>query len=209
MSSIVSDAFRLTVREKVGGGASRDLRRSGMIPGELYGGGKENIHLSIDPRDVEKGLATAGFYSTIFELNINGKKERALVRDVQLHPVRDTPLHIDFMRVSKGATIHVNIPLKFENEAQCPGIKRGGILNILLHSLDVTCSVDHIPDEIVIDLEGLDMGHTIHTHDLKLPKGVTVTHAERDDTIATLIVPSSARSADNEAEAEATEAEKA
>lgn len=191
MSSIVSDAFRLEMREEVGGGAARATRRKGLVPAELYGAGGKNVHLALDPRDVMKGLNTSGFYSTVFELNVNGKKERALVREVQMHPVKDTPIHVDFMRVSKGAKIHVNIPLKFINEKDSPGLKRGGVLNMVLHSIDVTCGVDNIPDAITIDLSGLEIGETVHTENLDLGKNVTLTHPDKDNTVATIVAPSS------------------
>ena len=123
------ETFKVQVRTQTGGGTSRALRRSGMIPGILYGGDKENVPLMVDPRDVEKGLRYSSFYSKIFELDINGEKERTLARAVQLHPVTDRPMHIDFWRVGKNTKIHVSIPLHFLNENKCPGLKQGGLLN--------------------------------------------------------------------------------
>lgn len=194
MTGFVSDAFRMELRDNLGGGASRALRRASMTPGVIYGAGKENTHVSVDPRDIMTGLNTVGFYARLYELNVGKTKERVLVRDVQMHPVTDRPLHIDFLRVSKGAKIHVNIPVHFINEDTCPAIKQGGMLNIVLHSLEVTCSVEAIPEEIVIDLAGLDMGESIHTEGLKIPNNATITHPERDITIATLVAPSSVKS---------------
>lgn len=205
MSAVISDAFRLTVRDSIGGGASRALRRQGMVPGILYGSGKENVALSVDPRDIMKGLNTSGFYSKIYEIKVKNAKERVLVRDVQLHPVTDQPMHIDFMRVSKGAKIHLYIPIHFKNEDKCPGLKRGGVLNVVLHSLEVTCSVDNIPDHIEVDLEGLEIGHSIHTDQIQLGDGVVPTHPERDITIVTLLAPSTMKSAEEETEAAAPE----
>lgn len=194
MTGFISDAFRLELRENFGGGAARALRRTSMTPGVIYGAGKENTHISVDPRDIMTGLNTVGFYARLYELKIGQAKERVLVRDVQLHPVTDQPLHIDFLRVAKGAKIHVNIPVHFLNEDNCPAIKQGGILNIVLHSLEVTCSVDAIPEEILIDLEGLEMGDSIHTEGLKIPGNAVMTHPERDITVATLVAPSSVKS---------------
>lgn len=181
--------FRVEIRDNAGRGASRALRNQNKIPGILYGGNKENVLLAVDPRDVLKGLHHAGFYSTIFELNLNGKTEKALVRDVQFHPVTDNPVHIDFWRVSKDSKIHLSIPVVFINENKCPGIKRGGVLNIVLHKLDVTCLADNIPEQITVDLEGLEIGASVHTSSIHLPKGVSVAHVERDSTLATIVPP--------------------
>ena len=213
MSNIVSDAFRLNVRESVGGGASRALRRANMIPAVVYGDGKENIHIAVDPRDVNKGLDTTGFYAKIYELNINGKKERTLVRDIQFNPVTDQPIHVDFQRVAKGAKIHINIPVHFKNEETCPAIKKGGMLNIVLHSIEVVCSAENIPDEVVVDLAGREIGDSVHTNEIGFGKGVEVAHPERDETLATLVAPSSVKSAgeeeiEGEAEIDGTEAAK-
>ncbi len=194
MTGFVANAFRLKLRDNFGGGASRALRRTNMIPGIIYGAGKENIHLTVDPRDVITGLNTVGFYAKLYELNVGKAKERVLVREVQMHPVTDRPLHIDFLRVKKGAKIHINIPVHFINEDKCPAIKQGGMLNIVLHSLEVTCSVDAIPEEVLIDLEGLEMGDSIHTEGLKIAEGAVMTHPERDVTLATLVAPSSVKS---------------
>ena len=191
MTTFVSDAFRIQTREKLGGGASRALRREAMVPGVLYGDNKDNVHLAVDPRDIVKGLNTSGFYSKIYELKLNGKSERAMVREVQFHPVTDRPIHMDFMRVSKGAKIHLNVPVVFKNEDKCPGIKQGGVLNIVLHTLEVTCGVDNIPDNIEVDLKDLHAGASIHTDQIKLGAGVTVRHPERDVTLATIVTPSS------------------
>lgn len=183
------EAFKVQVRTQTGGGASRSLRRSGMIPGILYGGDKENVPLMVDPRDVEKGLRHSSFYSKIFELDVNGEKERTLARAVQLHPVTDRPLHIDFWRVGKNTKIHVSVPLHFLNENKCPGIKQGGLLNIVLHALEVTCSADNIPEHLTIDLSDMEMGATIHADILQLPEGVSITHPDRDYTLATIVAP--------------------
>ena len=181
--------LRVEPRNNSGRGASRALRNENKIPGILYGGNKENVLVTVDPRDVMKGLHHAGFYSTIFELNLNGKVEKALVRDVQFHPVTDNPIHIDFWRVSKDSKIHLSIPVVFINENKCPGIKRGGVLNIVLHTLDVTCLAENIPEQITVDLEGLEFGASVHTASIALPKGVVVTHPERDNTLATIVPP--------------------
>lgn len=204
-------AFPVESRAETGGGSSRSLRRTGHIPAILYGGDKGNVALSVDVRHVVKGLDTPGFYTTIFELTVNGQKEQALIRDVQLHPVTDRPLHVDFWRVGKGTKIHVNIPVHFVNEEKCPGIKRGGVLNIVLHTLDVSCFAENIPDAITVDLAGLEIGASIHLDRIGLPKGVAATHPERDNTLATIVAPTVQKEVEEgSAEgAEGTSAEKA
>lgn len=189
MSSIIKDAFRLEVRETVGGGASRSLRRDQMIPGVIYGAGKENVNLVVDPRDVLKGLNTTGFYAKLYEIKVGKTTEQVLIRDVQMHPVTDQPIHIDFLRMKKGAKTHVHVPIHFKNETTCPGVKRGGVLNIVMHSLEITCSVDNIPEEIVIDLKDMNIGGVIHTADIELPNGAVPTHPERDVTLVTIAAP--------------------
>lgn len=196
MTVVIEDPFRMEVRENIGGGASRALRRTHMIPGVVYGGGKPNAHVVVDPRDVVKGLNTKGFYSHLYNITVGKEKERVLVRDVQMHPVKDVPMHIDFWRVAKGAKIHVNIPVRFINEDKCPALKQGGRLNVVLHSLEVTCSVDAIPEEVVVDLDGLQAGDAIHTENLKMEAGARVTHPDRDITVATLVAPAGAAEAE-------------
>lgn len=206
MSAVVTDAFRLNMRDVQGGSTSNTLRQTGFIPGIVYGAGKENVKVSCDIRDVEKGLHQTNFYTTLYELSLNGQKERVMVKDVQYHPVTDRPLHIDFLRVAKGATIHVKVPIVFLNQETCPGIKHGGIMNIVLHSLDVTCSVDNIPDHIEIDLAGFDIGHSFHTSEINLGKGVVPSHPERDTIIATIVAPTIQKEVEEAAPAEGAEA---
>ena len=189
MSAIVTDAFRIEARTQQGGSSSNILRQKGFIPGIMYGSGKESVMVSVDIRDVEKGLHHTNFYTTLYQIDVGGVKERVLVREVQYHPVTDRPIHIDFVRVAKGSKTHVRVPIVFLNEDKSPGIKRGGVLNVVLHALEVSCSVDHIPDHIEIDLAGAEIGHSIHTDQVNLGQGVTPLHPERDVTIATVVAP--------------------
>lgn len=205
MSAIVADAFRLEKRIQSGGSASNMLRQKGFIPGILYGAGKDNVMFSVDIRDVEKGLHHTNFYTTLYEISIDGTKERVLVRDVQYHPVTDRPVHIDFVRATKGAKTHVRVPIVFLNEEKSPGIKKGGVLNVVLHALEVTCPVDNIPDHIEIDLSGAEIGHSFHTDQVDLGKGVAPTHPDRDVTIATIVAPT-VQKAEETTEAAASEA---
>lgn len=192
MSNIGS--IEAQVRSLVGTGGARAVRREGLIPGVVYGGGQAAVSISIDPRAIEKDSRKAGFFTRMYELNINGKKERVLPRDLQLHVIKDHPIHIDFLRVLKGERLHVSIPIVFVNEDKSPGVKRGGVLNVVVHELELACSADHIPEKIEFDLTGRDIHETIHLSDLKLPKDSNALHPERDNTIATIIAPASVRS---------------
>lgn len=181
--------LNVELREKTGKGASRALRRTGRVPAVLYGGTGDPIHFSLEPVQLDKELHQTGFLSKIFELSLNGKKEKALARDVQFHPVTDIPQHVDFLRVSKGEKLTVAVPLTFVNELDSPGIKRGGVLNIVLHSLEIIADVDNIPSNIDIDLTGLEIQDSIHLKDVKLPKGTVAAHPERDNDIANIVAP--------------------
>ena len=181
--------LNVELRENIGKGASRALRRTGRIPAVLYGGESEPVHFSLDRVQLNKALHQTGFLSKIFELPLQGKKEKALARDVQFHPVTDVPLHVDFLRIVKGGKITVAVPLNFINELDSPGIKRGGVLNIVLHSLDIISDVDQIPSQIDIDLTGLEIHDSIHLKDLKLPKGSMAANPERDNDIANIVAP--------------------
>jgi len=206
--------LKIQLREKTGKGASRGLRRGGRVPAVLYGGKEDPVHFSLDPVQLDRELHTMGFMSRVFEIDLSNKKEKALARAVQFHPVTDLPLHVDFLRVSKGEKITVSIPLHFINEEKAPGIKRGGVLNVLVHNLELVCDIDHIPSGIEIDLTGLDIHQTIHLKDINLPEGVVAAHPERDDSLANVVAPTVMKKAGGEeeegkptAEAEAPEAE--
>ena len=188
MTAAVSQ-LDVQAREKIGKGAARELRRDGRVPAVLYGGKDEPVHFSLDPNQLKKELHSTGFMSKIYEFPLGGKKERALARFVQFHPVSDLPLHVDFFRVTKGAKINVSVPITFANEAASPGLKRGGVLNIIVHSLEVIADVDHIPSHIEIDLTGLDIHDTVHLPSLKLPENVVAAHPERDNDIANIVAP--------------------
>ncbi len=176
-------------REGTGKGSSRALRRSGRVPAVLYGGKEPPRHISLNPIQLDKELHQTGFMSKVFDITLGDKKEKALARAVQFHPVSDVPLHVDFYRVSKGDKVTVAVPLEFINELASPGLKRGGVLNILLHNLEVVSDVDSIPSKIVIDLTGLEIHDSIHLEKLALPSGVVAAHPERDNDIANIVAP--------------------
>ncbi len=203
MSDIAS--IPAQTRERAGKGPARATRRAGLVPGVIYGAKKDPLMITLDPRDVIKGLKTGSFLATIYELNVNGKKERVLPRDVQFDPVTDNAIHVDFLRVSAATSVTVQVPVQFLNEEEAPGLKRGGLLNIVRHDIEMTCRADAIPNQIEVDLTGLDIGDSVHISMITLPDGVEPTITDRDFTVATIAAPTVA--VEEEAEAEAAEGE--
>ncbi|MGL4427129.1 MAG: 50S ribosomal protein L25/general stress protein Ctc [Alphaproteobacteria bacterium] len=171
-------------------GAVRSSRKEGQIPAVLYGGGEDPQSLTLNLKQVNRELTQSGFYSRLFELQLEGKKVNALARDIQFHPVTDVPLHVDFLRVSGASYVTVAVPIRFINEDKSPGLKVGGVLNIVLHALEISVQASLIPEELVIDLTGLQIGEVIHLDRIKLPEGSKAMHAERDVTVATIVSPS-------------------
>lgn len=202
----IATEIKVEEREGTGKGSSRALRRTGRVPAVLYGGTEEPFHFSIDPILLEKELHKTGFMSKVFELAFDGKKHKALAKAVQFHPVTDQPLHVDFYRVAKGAKVTVAVPLTFINELASPGIKKGGVLNILVHNLEIKADVDHIPSEIQFDLTGLEIHDSIHLADLTIPEGAEAAHPERDNDIANIVAPTVMKQTEEET-AEGEEAE--
>ncbi len=186
-------------KERAGKGAARAARRAGRVPAVIYGAKKDPIMISLDPLDVRREISGGGFFATLFDIEVNGGKERVLPRDLQLHPVSDQPLHIDFLRVSARTTVTVEVPCVFLNEEESPGLKRGGVLNVVRYEIELSCRADSIPAQIEIDLAGLDIGDGVHISNISLPEGVTPTITDRDFTIATVAAPTVVR--DEEAEA--------
>lgn len=207
MSNIT--AMEAEIRSGLGKGPARAVRRAGRLPGILYGGAEGSKAIAVDPRFINKEMHRSGFFTRLFDVKIDGKVERAIPRDVQLDPVTDLPLHIDLMRVGKDSRINVFVPIQFINEAKSPGIKRGGILNIVMHEVELSCAAEHIPDQVTIDLSGLEIHDAVHFHNLVLPQAATAVHSARDFTIATIVSPTKATKSDEaeEAAAEAAAAE--
>jgi len=178
------------MRDRVGKGAARAVRRAGRVPAVIYGDKKDPSAISLEPRDLRKKLNTGSFFATVYSVEIDGGgTERVLPRDVQFHPVKGQALHVDFLRVSKATRTNVNVPCVFVNEEECPGIKRGGLLNVVRHEVEVVCGVDDIPDQFELDLTGLDIGDSIHVSAVMMPEGVAPTITDRDFTIATIAAP--------------------
>ncbi|MCB1488072.1 MAG: 50S ribosomal protein L25/general stress protein Ctc [Bauldia sp.] len=177
-----------TVREKVGKGAARAVRRQGLIPAVIYGGKEPPIAIALSGRDIYFKIHGGGFMTTVAEIEVDGQTIRTLPRDFQLDPVSDQPIHVDFARITAGSTLTVEIPVHFENEAASPGIRRGGVLNVVRHRVELECPADAIPSHIVADLTGLDINDSLHISSIQLPPGVKVT-IDRDFTIGTIAAP--------------------
>ncbi len=199
-----ADVISAQYRAELGRGASRAARRSGRVPGVVYGAAKDTASISVDRRQLDREMARGGFYTRLYSLQIDGRSEQVLAREVQSHPVTDVPMHVDFLRLSGDSTIRLQIPVIFENEEESPGIKRGGVLNVVRHEVEVNCRADAIPESFTADLTGLGIGDAVRISDIRLPEGVEPVITDRDFTIAT-IAASSAAIEDAAAEAEAAE----
>ena len=193
-------------RDRVGKGAARAVRRAGRVPGVVYGEGQTPDLISLDPRDVTREMSKTGFFTRLFELDLGDRSIRALARDIQFHPVTDAPEHVDFLRVSDTTRIRVAVPVRFLNSDKAPGIKRGGVLNVVAHNVEVFCSITTIPRVIEVDLAGLDINDSVHMSTIQLPEGVRPTNS-RDFTVAAIGAPTVMRSDDEAADAAAKAAE--
>ena len=178
-------------RDRAGKGASRHLRREGRVPAVVYGNNEEPTSIHIEEKALVKILRTGHFMNSVVMVDVGGKSTRTLPKDVQFHPVTDRPLHVDFLRISEHATVTVAVPVRFVNEDKSPGLKKGGVLNVVRHDLELVVEASDIPDEIVIDVTGYDVGDAIHISAVTLPKGAKSAIEDRDFTVATLVAPSS------------------
>ena len=195
-------------RERAGKGASRALRRDGRVPCVIYGDKKEPVSFHVEEKLLTKMLSTGHFMNSVIMVDIKGKANRTLPKDVQFHPVSSRPIHVDFLRIGEHSQVHVNVPVHFTDEEESPGIKRGGVLNVVRHDLELICDASEIPEQIHISLAGLDIGDSIHISQVDLPKGSKSAIEDRDFTVATVVAPSAMKSEETEAaEAEAAEAE--
>jgi large subunit ribosomal protein L25 len=180
-------------RSRAGKGATRAARRAGRVPAIIYGDGKEPVLISLAPRELGRLLARPAFFATLVDVKVDSESHRSLPRDVQYHPVTDAPLHVDFLRVGAGARVTVAVPVVFMNHERSIGLRRGGILNIVRHAIDLSCTVDNIPDRLVVDLDGLDIGDSVHIGAVTVPEGARVTITDRDFTIASIAASSAVR----------------
>ncbi|MXP25240.1 50S ribosomal protein L25/general stress protein Ctc [Altererythrobacter indicus] len=203
----MSDALTLPAetRDRVGKGASRVLRREGRTPAVIYGANQDPVAIHLEEKELSKQLNTGHFMTSIVNLEVNGEIIRTLPKDVVLHPVSDAPIHADFLRLSKDATVEVLVPVIFTNEEASPGLKKGGVLNVVRHELDLICDASRIPNDIEIDVTGLEVGDSIHISHVKLPAGSESAITDRDFTIATIVAPSALKRSEAEAAAEETE----
>ncbi len=206
MATIVLEAKN---REKLGTGSARADRKSGFVPCVIYGDNKEPASVCIAKDLLNRYVHKSNFFSTVFELDgVEKKGQKFVVKDVQFHPVTDQPVHVDFLRVGKGSKVTVRVPLEFTNEAASPGLKNGGVLNVLVHEMDVVCDPESIPEKIEIDLTGSEFHHTVHAHDVVLGKGVSLPVNGKNFTIATIVAPTILKK-EEETTAEAAPAEAA
>ncbi|WP_439570862.1 50S ribosomal protein L25/general stress protein Ctc [Sphingomonas sp.] len=204
----MSDTLTLSAetRDRVGKGASRALRREGRVPAVIYGNNQEPTSIHLDERALYKALHTGHFMNSVVMIEgLGGKAIRTLPKDVSLDVVTERPVHVDFLRISEHATVTVSVPVVFADEDASPGLKKGGVLNVVRHELEVVCDAAEIPSEITVSVKGLDLGESLHISAVTLPKGVASAIEDRDFTIATIAAPAALVSE----QAEAAEAEAA
>ena len=199
--SQASYELKAEAREQVGKGSARAVRRDGKVPAVIYGDKQPPLAIALSYKDVYYKIHGGGFLTTIATIDVGGKKIQVLPKDYQLDPVKDTPLHVDFLRIGKNTEVNVEVPVHFINEEKSPGIKRGGVLNIVRHQVEFHCPANAIPEFITVDLTGANIGDSIHISAVKLPEGVRPVIHDRDFTIATI-----AGSSAMKPEAETTEA---
>jgi large subunit ribosomal protein L25 len=184
--------LRAETRDRAGKGAARAARRAGRIPAVIYGEGKPATMISLDPKELGREVGRAGFFARLVNIEIDGKPTRTLPRDVQLDPIFDQPIHADFLRVNAGTKITVAVPVQFVGQESSPGIRRGGMLNIVRHEVELVCPVENIPDRLTVSLEGTNIGDTIHIGSVALPEGTHAT-VSRNFTIASIAAPTAVR----------------
>ncbi|GGC80436.1 50S ribosomal protein L25/general stress protein Ctc [Chelatococcus reniformis] len=195
--------LKAEVRDRVGKGAARAIRRQGLVPAVIYGAGKPAQSIALDFNHTRQLIYAGHFLTTIFEVEVGTEKTRVIPRDFQLDPVRDTPVHVDFLRIGRDATIDVEVPVHFINQDASPGLKQGGSLNVVSHHVGLTVRADSIPEAITVDLKGLEFNDTVHISDVRLPVGAVPTITDRDFTIATIAPPTVAEAAADGAAADA------
>jgi large subunit ribosomal protein L25 len=181
--------MKATARQGAGKGAARAERRSGRVPGVVYGDGKPPVNVSVDHAELKQRIYGGRFLTTIYELDVDGAKQRVIPRDFQLDAVKDLPVHVDFLRLGEGAQIRVRIPVHVMNADQAPGVKRGGAVNIVTHTVEVVCSADAIPESIDVDISGLEINYSKHLNEVALPANVRVV-GRLDQTLVTIVPPS-------------------
>src|SRR6478735_7237632 len=193
-------------RDRAGKGGARSSRREGLIPAVIYGDKQPPVMIAVQPRTIERELHREGYFNHRMTIDVDGTPYQVLPRDVQVDPVTDKPLHLDFLRIGPESIITVQVPVHFRNEAAAPGIKRGGVLNIVLHEITVRTKADTIPEYFEVDLTGLEIGHSIHLSTISVPEGVRVVSRDKDATVASIAAPTVVREAAAQAAADAATA---
>jgi large subunit ribosomal protein L25 len=196
ISMAANKVLKAQAREGVGKGAARELRRQGRVPAVIYGDKKPPVTVSVAFKDALKSIYSGGFKSHVLDLDVDGTIHKVIPRDYQLDVVMDQPVHIDFLRVSGNSTITVEVHVEFINEEKSPGLKRGGTLNVVRHTVELIAPANAIPEAITVDLSGTEIGDSLHISAVTLPKGVKPTITDRDFTIATVVAPSGLKSAE-------------
>jgi large subunit ribosomal protein L25 len=186
-------------RDRAGKGASRALRREGRVPAVVYGEKKEPLAIHVEEKLLSKMLSTGHFMNSVIMIDYEGKPHRTLPKAIDFHPVSSRPIHVDFLRIGEHTKVTVGIPVRFDNEDDSPGLKRGGVLNVVQHELELVCDAASIPNEIHIDLTGLEIGDSVHIGKVKLPEGVTPANLDEDFTVATIVAPSAMKAEEEEA----------
>lgn len=185
-------------RDRAGKGASRALRREGRVPAVVYGQKSEPLSIHVEEKLLSKMLSTGHFMNSVVMIDVAGKPTRTLPKAIDFHPVTSRPVHVDFLRISEHTKVHVNVPVRFEDEEAAPGLKRGGVLNVVKHELELICDAANIPDEIHVSLAGLEIGDSLHISQVNLPQGASPTISDRDFTVATVVAPSAMKSEEEE-----------
>jgi large subunit ribosomal protein L25 len=198
-----TSVLKAEARERVGKGAARATRREDKVPGVIYGDRRPPMPISLPQRELTQRLHAGGFLTHLVQIEVNGEKIRAIPKDYQLDPVRDFLIHVDFLRVGEGARLTIAVPVHFINHADSPGLKRGGVLNVVRHAIDMVVPADAIPESVTVDLAGLEIGDSVHISAIKLPEGAVPTIRGRDFTVATIAGAASALPEVEEGAAEA------
>src|SRR5690348_5403198 len=189
-------------RDRAGKGASRALRRDGRVPAVIYGEKKEALSIHVEEKLLSKMLSTGHFMNSVVMIDFKGKPQRTLPKAVDFHPVTSRPIHVDFLRIGEHTKVHVAVPLRFDNEEASPGLKRGSVLNTVIHELEIVCDAASIPSEIHVPLDGLEIGDSVHISQVRLPDGVVPANSDEDFTVATIVSPSAMKAEEDETAAE-------
>ncbi len=183
--------LKAEAREARGKGPAYRARLKGLIPGVIYGGDAKPETVNVDARTLERHLEKGAFLTSLLMLDVNGKKTRVIPRQLQIDPVSDRPVHVDFMRLAEGAKVRLDIPVHFKGQGESPGLKKGGVLNIVRHEMELICPADKIPNEVLVDVSNLDINESLHISAITLPEGVKPTIRERDFTVCSIVAPTS------------------